>query len=99
MLQIDETLSLLASFIEKISSFHQSKNDIESKLTVYNNEQLRGKESILNKHENDKSVLESKIRNAEKELENTTEFIPKCIKSLELILNQISAVQYIIKSE
>ena len=97
-LQIDETLSLLASFIEKISAFHESKNDIESKLSVIDNEQLRQKESILSKHENDKSALESKIISAEKELADTTELIPKCIKSLETTLNEISAVQYIIRA-
>ena len=98
-LQIDETLSLLVGFIEKISTFHKSKNDIESKLSVFDNEQLRQKESLLSKYENDKSLLESKIKSAEKELVDTTELIPKWIKSLESILNEISAVQYVIKAE
>ena len=98
-LQIDETLSLLVGFIEKISTFHKSKNDIESKLSVFDNEQLRQKESLLSKHENDKLVLESKIKSAEKELVETTELIPKWIKSLESALNEISAVQYIIRAE
>ena len=97
LLQMDETLSLLVSFIEKISAFHKSKNDIESKLSVFDNEQLRQKESILRKYENDKLLLESKIKSAEKELVDTTELIPKWIKSLESTLNEISAVQYIIE--
>ncbi len=96
--QIDETLSLLTGFIEKISTFHKLKNDIEDKLSVFDNEQLRQKESILSKHENDKSILESKITSAEKELSDTTELIPKWIKSLESTLNEISAVQYIIRA-
>ena len=95
--QIDETLSFLPGFIEKISAFHRSKSDIESKLLTFDSEQLRQMESILNTHQNDKSILESKINSAEKELVNTTEFIPKWIKSLESILNQISAVQYTIR--
>ena len=98
LLQIDETLSLLGSFIEKISAFHKSKNDIENKLSIFDNEQLRQKESILSKYENDKSVLESKIISAEKELADTTELIPKWVKSLESTLNEISAVQYIIRA-
>jgi len=97
--QIDETLSLLPGFIEKISVFNRSKSDSESKLLVFNNEQLRQKESALNKHKNDKSTLESKIGSTEKELRDTTEFIPKCFKSVESILNQISAVQYTITLE
>ena len=98
-LQIDETLSLLVGFIEKISTLHKSKDDIENKLSAFDNEQLRQKESVLSKHENDKSVLESKIKSAEKELVETTELIPKWIKSLESALNEISAVQYIIRAE
>ena len=98
-LQIDETHSLLVGFIEKISTFHKSKNDIESKLSVFDNEQLRQKESLLSKHENDKLVLESKIKSAEKELVETTELIPKWIKSIESALNEVSAVQYIIRAE
>ena len=97
--QIDETLSLLSSFIEKISGFHRSRSDIELKLSVFDSEQLRQKESMLHKHENDKSNLESKIKSAEKELVDTTELIPKWIKLLESVLNQISAVQYTIGSK
>ena len=97
--QIDDTLSLLSSFIDKISTFNQSKNNIESELSSFDSKQLQQKESILNKHEKDVSVLESKIRSAEKELISITEFIPKWIKSLELILNQISAVQHTVRSE
>ena len=99
LLQIDEIHSLLPAFIERISDFNRSKSDIENKLLAFNNEQLRQKESSLNTHQYDKSTLESKIRLAEKELTNTIEFIPKSIKSVESILNQISAVQYIIRAE
>jgi len=96
--QIDEILSLVPRFIEKISVFNRSRSDIESKLLSFNNEQLRQKESTLNMHQHDKSTLESKIRSTEKELADTIEFIPKSIKSVESVLNQISAVQYTIKS-
>ncbi len=99
LLQIDETQSLLPGFIEKISVFNRSKSDIESKLLGFNNEQLGQKESALNMHQYDKSTLESKIRSTVKELTDTIEFIPKSIKSVESVLNQISAVQYTIKLE
>ena len=96
--QIDETLSLLSGFIVKISNFNSSKNDIENKLLAFSNDELRQKESSLSMHHNDKSSLESKIESIDEELTSTAEFIPKSIRSVELILNQISAVQYIIKS-
>jgi len=65
----------------------------------FNNDQLRQKESVLSMHKNDKSSLESKIRSVEKELKDTTEIIPKFVKSVESILNEISAVQYVIRTE
>jgi len=99
LFQIDEILSLIPGFIEKISVFNRSKSDIESKLLGFNNDQLRQKESALSMHKNDKSSLESKISSIEKELKDTTEIIPKFVKSVESILNEISAVQHIIRTE
>jgi len=97
--QIDETLSFIDTFIEKIASFNNSKNDLENKLSVFSSEELRQKESQLTRHQNDKLALETKIESRENELRNTIELIPKHVKSLESILNQISAVQYTISSE
>jgi len=97
--QIDDTLSLLTTFIEKINAISNSKNDIESKLSVFNTGQLRQKESTLNIHKNDKTTLESKVKSTEKELNDAIEFIPKQIQFVESVLNQISAVQYMITSE
>ena len=97
--QIDETLSLLAAFIQKIDTFNRSKNDIEDKLSIFNNEHLRQKESALDLHQNDKLTLESKIKSLENELNDVVEHIPKYIKSVESTLNQISAVQYTIRDE
>jgi hypothetical protein len=97
--QIDETLSFIDTFIEKISSFNISKNDIENKLSVFSSEELRQKESQLARHQNDKLALKTKIESRENELRNTVALIPKHIKSLESILNQISAVQFTIRSE
>jgi len=97
--QIDETFSFIDIFIEKIVSFNNSKNDLENKLLVFNGEELKQKESQLTRHQNDKLTLETKIESRENELRNTTELIPKHVKSLESILNKISAVQYTIRSE
>jgi hypothetical protein len=97
--QIDETLSFIDTFIEKIASFNNSKNDLENKLSVFSSEELRQKEYQLTRHQNDKLGLETKIESRENELRNTIELIPKHVKSLESILNQISAVQYTISSE
>ena len=97
--QINETFSSIDTFIEKIASFNTSKNDIENKLSVFSNEELKQKESQLTRDQNDRLALETKIESRENELRNTIELIPKHVKSLESILNQISAVQYTIRSE
>tara|TARA_B100000315_G_scaffold70653_1_gene64465 strand:- start:276 stop:1562 length:1287 start_codon:yes stop_codon:yes gene_type:complete len=97
--QIRETLSLLTTFIEKISSFNYTKNDIESKLSAFNTEELIQKESSFNRHKIDKSALESKSKTIEIEMKNTIELVPKHVKSVESVLNQISAVQYMIAME
>jgi len=97
--QIDETLSFVDTFIGKITSFNISKNDIENKLSVFSGEELKQKESQLIRYYNDKLALETKIESRENELRDTTKLIPKHVKSLESILNQISAVQYTVRSE
>jgi hypothetical protein len=97
--QIRETLSLLTTFIEKISSFNYTKNDIESKLSAFNTEELIQKESSFNRHKIDKSTLESKSKTIEIEMENTIKLVPKHVKSVESVLNQISAVRYMIAME
>ena len=97
--QIDETISLLATFLQKIEVFNKSKNDIEDKLLIFNSKHLRQKESTLDIHQNDKLTLESKIKSLDNELNDVVEHIPKYIKSVESTLNQISAVQYTIRAE
>ena len=97
--QIRETLSLLTTFIGKISSFNDTKNDIENKLSAFNTEELIQKESSFNRHKIDKSALESKSKTIEIEMENTIKLVPKHVKSVESVLNQISAVQYMIAME
>jgi len=90
---------LLIHSLKKLLVLIDSKNDLEYKLSVFSSEDLRQKESQLTRHQNDKLALETKIESRENELRNTTELIPKHVKSLESILNQISAVQYTIRSE
>ena len=97
--QIDETLSKLDPLIEEISTFDKSKNDMESKLSIFNTGKLKQKEAALTKHQNEKSDLELKIKTLENEIADVIESLPKYIKSIELILNNISAVQYTIKPE
>ena len=97
--QINETLSRLDTFIEEISTFNKSKNDLERKLSVFNVEKLKQKEYTLSRHQNEKSALEAKIKTLENEIAEIIESIPKHIKSTESMLNNISGVQYSIRPE
>ena len=95
--QIDETLPKLDNFIKQIITYDKSKNDIEVKLSNFDDEQLRLEESNLARSQQDMLDTESKIKLLDSETTKTVESIPKYIKSIESILNQISAVQYEIK--
>ena len=95
--QIDEILPKLDNFIKQITTYDKSKNDIEGKLSNFDGEQLRLEESNLAKCQRDKLDVESKIKSLNDEITSTAESIPKHIKSIESVLNQISAVQYTIK--
>jgi len=95
--QIDETLPKLDNFIKQIITYDKSKNDIEVELSNFDDEQLRLEESNLARSQRDKLDAESKIKLLDSEITKTVESIPRYIKSIESILNQISAVQYKIK--
>jgi len=95
--QIDETLPKLDNFIKQIITHDKSKNDIEVELSNFDDEQLRLEESNLARSQRDKLDAESKIKLLDSEITKTVESIPRHIKSIESIFNQISAVQYKIK--
>ena len=97
--QIDEVLTKFDTIIEKISTFDKSKNDLESKLSIFSVEKLTHAENILARHQNEKSDIEAKIKTLENEITDLIESLPKHIKSIQSKLNEISAVQYSIKPE
>ena len=97
--QIDELLTKFDTIIEEISTFEKSKNDLESKLSIFNVKKLTDVENILARHQNEKSDIEAKIKILENEIADLIESLPKHIKSIQSKLNEISAVQYSIKPE
>nr|AIF12777.1 hypothetical protein [uncultured marine thaumarchaeote KM3_57_D03] len=97
--QIDELLAKFDTIIKEISNFEKSKNDLESKLSIFSVEKLTQAENILTRHQNEKSDIEAKIKTLENEITDLIESLPKRIKSIQSKLNEISAVQYSIKPE
>ena len=99
LLQIDETLGNLDSFLGKISEYNESKNNLENNLKNYDFENLRQNELKLRKHQDDKSKTELKIQSSHVEINNLNESFPTQIKFIERSLNKISPVLYSIKLE
>ena len=97
--QIDELLAKFDTIIKEISNFEKTKNDLESKLSIFSVEKLTQAENILRRHQNEKSDIEAKIKTLENEITDLIESLPKRIKSIQSKLNEVSAVQYSIKPE
>ena len=97
--QIDELLTKFDVIIQEISNFEKSKNDLESKLSIFNVEKLTQAKNILAVHQNEKSDIEGKIKTLQNEITDLIESLPKRIKSIQSKLNEISAIQYSIKPE
>ncbi len=97
--QLNQTISLVDEFIDKINNCSQSKIDAENRLSVFNYANLEKKELDLSKNKNNTSETESELESFELETGSITDSMSKSIKSIESTLNQISAVHYVIALE
>tara|TARA_B100001964_G_scaffold235382_1_gene295391 strand:- start:555 stop:1838 length:1284 start_codon:yes stop_codon:yes gene_type:complete len=97
--QLNQTISLVDEFIDKINNCSQSKIDAENRLSVFNYANLEKKELDLSKNKNNTSETESELESFEFETGSITDSMSKSIKSIESTLNQISAVHYVIALE
>ena len=97
--QLNQTISLVDEFIGKINNCSQSKIDAENRLSVFNYVNLEKKELDLSKNKNNTSDTESELESFDLEADSITDSMSKSIKSIESILNQISAVHYVIALE
>ena len=97
--QLNQTISLIDEFIDKINKCSQSKIDAEDKLSIFNYADLEKMELDLNKNQNNKSDTESELESLDLESKSITVSMSESIKSIQYSLNQISAVNYIIELE
>ena len=97
--QLNQTISLVDEFIDKINKCGQSKIDAENRLSVFNYTNLEKKELDLSKNKNNTSDTESELESFDLETDSITESMSKSIKLIELTLNQISAIHYVIELE
>jgi len=94
MANIDETISLLDSYISKILEFSNKKEETEKKLGNFNNKKLETLEKDASKNLSDKQDAESKIQNLEKEILEINQKIPEVIFDIEKKLQTISGTRY-----
>ena len=97
--QLNQTISLVGTFIDKINKCSQSKIDAENRLSIFNYANLEKLELDLSKSKNNKNDTESELESIELERDSITESMSESIKLIELTLNQISAVHYVIALE
>ena len=97
--QLNQTISLVDEFIDKINKCGQSKIDAENRLSVFNYANLEKKELDLTKNKNNKNDTESELESFDLERDSITESMSESIKSIQSTLNQISAIHYVIELE
>ena len=97
--QLNQTISLVDEFIDKINKCGQSKIDAENRLSVFNYGDLEKKELDLSKNKNNTSDTESELESFDLERDSIDESMSESIKSIQSTLNHISAVHYNIELE
>ena len=97
--QLNQTISLVDEFIDKINKCSQSKIDAENRLSIFNYANLEKLELDLSKSKNNKNDTESELESIELERDSITESMTESIKLIESALNQISAIHYVIELE
>jgi len=97
--QLNQTISLVGTFIYKINKCSQSKIDAENRLSIFNYANLEKLELDLSKSKNNKNDTESELESIELERDSITESMSESIKLIESALNQISAIHYVIELE
>ena len=97
--QLNQTISLVSIFIDKINKCSQSKIDAENRLSIFNYANLEKLELDLSKNKNNKNDTESELESIDLERDSIAESMSESIKSIQSTLNQISAVHYVIALE
>ena len=97
--QLNQTISLVDEFIDKINKCSQSKIDAENRLSIFNYANLEKLELDLSKSKNNKNDTESELESIDLETDSIAESMSESIKSIQSTLNHISAIHYVIALE
>jgi predicted nucleic acid-binding Zn-ribbon protein len=96
VIHIEETISTLDNFINKISKFNLKKTELQNQLKIFNINEFERKRSELTKTQNDKNDLENKIHDLENEISESKTSIPNTIREIENKLREITSIKYTI---
>ena len=91
-----ETEELLGEFIKKINNFVEKKQEIQSKITEFDNSELSTLQKNLEKTMTQKQDNGSKISSFKKDIDENHENIPKIISEIENKLKRFSNTDYTI---
>ena len=91
-----ETEELLGEFIKKINNFVEKKQEIQSKITEFDNSELSTLQKNLEKTMTQKQDNSSKISSFKKDVDENHANIPKIISEIENKLKRFSNTDYTI---
>ncbi len=91
---IDETIEMLDEFVREKSEFSENKALLQKNLDSFNIGELKQKEGLLTRTNNDKSDAKSKIKRLEQEIEEIKKSLPQILMDIEIRLKRISATKY-----
>ena len=94
VLYLDETTEMLDSFIKKVDSFNQQKQEYENELSVFDIQTFEQKKSQLIKFENDKTDINTRISSFENDISDTKKRLPSLISQIEDNLREITSSKY-----
>ncbi len=91
-----ETEELLDEFIKKINNFVETKQEIQSKISEFDNSELSTLQKNLEKSTTQKQDNSSKISSFKKDVDENHENIPKIISEIENKIKRFSNTDYTI---
>lgn len=94
MSHLTETEESLGSFIDKVNNYNQKRNELQKKISSFDNAELSALENSLKKTNEEKTETESKIALFKKDISSNNENIPKKISEIERMLKRFSNTQY-----
>ena len=96
---LDETTELLDSLIQQKANFTQKEQELQKQLDAFDMNNLKTKQSELQKAITNHDDAKSKIRQFQDEISEAKNSVPKLTMNIENTLREVSSTKYTIKIE